>query len=624
MSRVEFSHDNPLIVPSFPRHLRYVVEAIPPELTSGCRGVCFHCTPQTDGRLKKVPIRPGIRPDRRGGHLARSDDPSTWAPWPECVRSAEVRLLYLGVALTLDGGVVLIDMDGVIDAAGVVDPLAAELVRSLDTYCEVSASRKGLHCLGFADPPGRGVLTLGPGRTPLELAPRKATRFCLLTGFVVPPFTALRPIGESLGARLTAPPKRERSPHARASPVMPPSPIGLTDSERARLVRWATGHWTHRRHDLALYLAGVLKNAGISRADTRLVIEAAAKAAGDDELRNRLDAVEATFDHPGDVAGLSGLKGELGFSEAALVTLRAITQAAAARRYHAAHPPQSTPRPAHWRLLMPTRAPQPLYVERSHGAVTVTYAVQRVVDLAGPRVALAVVDPAAEEPETGLPAVLFQDRVALDSLASREKYAAAANARANGSPILAAVSRRRPGGHAADRARLGRAGHQWPRRRSRATSPSSTWPMSDLERASARCWEALLAANEPPRLFVYGGNVSRIERDPDTAAPVPRPLNASRLRYHVARAASFIDEEGQPVAPPLDVGGRLLADPAPPLPLLRGLVEIPSFAAGWQHCPTEPGLPPGIRRRLCPTTRLRGAARSPRPPRRRRSRRRGS
>jgi hypothetical protein len=291
-----------------------------------------------------LPIRPGIRPDGRGGPLARSDDPSTWAPWLECVRSAEVRGLSLGVALTLDGGVVLIDMDGVIDAAGVVDPLAAELVRNLDTYCEVSAGRKGLHCLGFADPPGPGVLTLGPDRPPLELAPRKATRFCLLTGFVVPPFPTLRPIGESLGARLTAPPTRERNPHVRTSPVMPPSTIGLTDSERARLVRWATGHWTHRRHDLALYLAGVLKNAGVSRADTRLVIEEAAKAAGDDELRDRLAAVESTFDHPGAVAGLSGLKSELGFTEAALITVRAITAAAAARRFRAAHPPQVVPR----------------------------------------------------------------------------------------------------------------------------------------------------------------------------------------------------------------------------------------------------------------------------------------
>ncbi len=110
------------------------------------------------------------------------------------------------------------------------------------------------------------------------------------------------------------------------------------------MVRWATGHWTHRRHDLALYLAGVLKNAGISRAETRLVVEAAAKAANDTELRNRVEAVEATFDHPGDVAGLSGLKRELGFTEAALVTVRAITAAAAARRYRAAHPPQVVPR----------------------------------------------------------------------------------------------------------------------------------------------------------------------------------------------------------------------------------------------------------------------------------------
>jgi hypothetical protein len=339
MPRAEFSHDNPLIVPSFPRQLRYVVEAIPPELSSGTRGVCFHVTPQADGGLKKVPIRPGVRPDRRGGHLARSNDPSTWAPWPECVRSAEVRLLYLGVTLTLDGGVVLIDMDGVIDAAGVVDPLAAELVRSLDTYCEVSASRKGLHCLGYADPPGHGVLTLGPGRPPLELAPRKATRFCLLTGFVLPGFTELCPIGEAVATRLVTPPQREPRTRARVSPAQPLTPVTLTDSELGRLIAWATRHWKTRRHHLALYLAGTLRNAGICRADTRQVIEAAAKAANDTELRNRLEAVEATFDHPGEVAGLSGLKGELGFSEAGLVTLRAITQAAAARRYHAAHPP---------------------------------------------------------------------------------------------------------------------------------------------------------------------------------------------------------------------------------------------------------------------------------------------
>jgi putative DNA primase/helicase len=239
---------------------------------------------------------------------------------------------------------------------------------------------------------------------------------------------------------------------------------------------------------------------------------------------------------------------------------------------------------------MPTRALQPLYVERCHGAVTVTYAVQRIVELAGPRVALAVVDPPAEEPETGLPAVLFQDRVALDSLASREKYAATAAARANGSAILAAVC-------ADDLAAMLPQVRAWAEPSTNGRTPEpATRPVldtadGDLERASAHCWEALLAANEPPRLFVYGGNVSRIERDPDTGAPVPRDLNVSRLRFHVARAASFIDQEGQPVAPPVDWVADLLADPAPPLPLLRGLVEIPAFGPDGSLA-TEPGYHP--------------------------------
>ncbi len=225
---------------------------------------------------------------------------------------------------------------------------------------------------------------------------------------------------------------------------------------------------------------------------------------------------------------------------------------------------------------MRTRPPHPLYVEMTRSGVDLTYAVHGVLDLAGLRVSLAVVDPTREEPETAEPATLFHTRVSLDSLQAREKYAAEANARANGSLILANV-------HPDDLLALIPTVRAWavPGANGREPEPSGK-PIidvadKDLERSSARAWAAVLAVNEPPRLFVYGGNVSRIERDPDTAAPVPRPLNPARLRYHVARAATFIDA-GEPAAPPQDVVLDMLAEPEPPLPLLRGITETPSFA----------------------------------------------
>ena len=120
-------------------------------------------------------------------------------------------------------------------------------------------------------------------------------------------------------------------------------------------------------------------------------------------------------------------------------------------------------------------------------------------------------------------------------------------------------------------------------------------------------WRALVAANDPPQLYAFGDSLARLERDED-ARPLVRPLTEQRLRYELARAATWVKQDGRTrnnkrVPPPLDVVRDLLADPAPPLPRLRRIVECPTFArdgaiveapgfhsgAGIYYAPT-PGL----------------------------------
>src|SRR5262249_41499011 len=61
----------------------------------------------------------------------------------------------------------------------------------------------------------------------------------------------------------------------------------------------------------------------------------------------------------------------------------------------------------------------------------------------------------------------------------------------------------------------------------------------DLPTITARAWEVLLAANEPPVLFRYGGSPSRIERD-DDGVPIIRALTHGRMQHALARAARWI------------------------------------------------------------------------------------
>src|SRR5262249_2236313 len=137
---------------------------------------------------------------------------------------------------------------------------------------------------------------------------------------------------------------------------------------------------------------------------------------------------------------------------------------------------------------------------------------------------------------------------------------------------------------------------------------------------TAEAGAAPQAANRPPRLFRYGGLLTRIEAD-DEGRPFPRTVTEERLRGILARAADWFKvtkdpETGEkretPALPPLHVVKDVLATPNLPLPVLVGITEGPVFAGdGPLHA--EPGYPPATRLLYRPAAGLTIPAVSPRP-----------
>jgi hypothetical protein len=117
-----------------------------------------------------------------------------------------------------------------------------------------------------------------------------------------------------------------------------------------------------------------------------------------------------------------------------------------------------------------------------------------------------------------------------------------------------------------------------------------------LPDVAGQAWEALLAYNAPPRLFRYGGALSRLETN-DRGGTVTRVLTEDRVRHHLARAASWyrVKREGRdaparrvPELPPVHVVKDLLATPDPPLPALSRVVSAPVFSPSGEVL-TTPG-----------------------------------
>lgn len=131
-------------------------ETIPAELAAIPHWLAWRLAARTDkttGEVKftKEPINPAT------GGLGKSTDASTWSSLDEAWARYERDGLG-GVGFALNGdGLVGIDIDHCRDAAtGRIDDEALEVVRSLDTYVEVSPSGTGLRAFARATLPPKG------------------------------------------------------------------------------------------------------------------------------------------------------------------------------------------------------------------------------------------------------------------------------------------------------------------------------------------------------------------------------------------------------------------------------------------------------------------------------------
>jgi hypothetical protein len=99
----------------------------------------------------------------------------------------------------------------------------------------------------------------------------------------------------------------------------------------------------------------------------------------------------------------------------------------------------------------------------------------------------------------------------------------------------------------------------------------------------ADTWQAVLAANDPPRLFVRGGVLVRVKHD--EAGARLEALDEAATYGLLARVGDWVqvtDEGAEAVFPPHDVARDLLAYPSQKLPRLEEVIAAPVFGRNGQ------------------------------------------
>lgn len=119
---------------------------------------------------------------------------------------------------------------------------------------------------------------------------------------------------------------------------------------------------------------------------------------------------------------------------------------------------------------------------------------------------------------------------------------------------------------------------------------------------SEDAYQALLASNDPPRVFVRSGRLARIKLDED-GRPVAEEMGAECLKYELDRAANFFAQRRGNGKDPIDTKATIqmavvkdvMAYPQwPELPPLGSIVQYPTFCPdGSLH--TETGYNPMTR-----------------------------
>lgn len=131
--------------------LHKTYEPIPEKLKKEKRWCLYKIIPR-EGKNTKLPIMPNSKP-------AKSNDPSTWHSYEECMKALSQHIGD-GLGFFLGDGYIGIDIDKVSDEMMeyMVDKdaksMTADFLRGISTYAEVSPSKTGLHFIGKGYVPG--------------------------------------------------------------------------------------------------------------------------------------------------------------------------------------------------------------------------------------------------------------------------------------------------------------------------------------------------------------------------------------------------------------------------------------------------------------------------------------
>jgi len=108
-----------------------------------------------EGKRKKVPYNPNYRLARASVKI-----PTSWGTLDQSLEALATGN-YSGIGFMVTPPLVFIDLDHSLDKPSetITDPQAAEIVRELNSYTEVSPSGTGLHILAFGNLPGKNIHT---------------------------------------------------------------------------------------------------------------------------------------------------------------------------------------------------------------------------------------------------------------------------------------------------------------------------------------------------------------------------------------------------------------------------------------------------------------------------------
>ena len=146
---------------------------IPTTLTQAQAWVLWQLKKKND-KFTKIPVR-------IDGSYAKTNDPSTWGEFSTVVSVYEAnRAIYDGIGFCLHDNIVGIDLDHIITANGVVNPVAHDIIEKFSTtYIEYSPSGTGVHifCIGDIKRSGKGT-----NEKWIEAYDRNSPRYLTVTG----------------------------------------------------------------------------------------------------------------------------------------------------------------------------------------------------------------------------------------------------------------------------------------------------------------------------------------------------------------------------------------------------------------------------------------------------------